>query len=108
MAARRGHADDSIYWDESKRRYVGAVSLGWSADGQRRIRRKVRGRTKTEVRDKLRELRSALDGGIRPSAQPDRPTTGVHQPASGSAQINLLLRTGGAVRLLTSRSGLAM
>ena len=33
------------------------------------IRRKVRGRTKTEVRDKLRDLRGALDGGVRPSAR---------------------------------------
>src|SRR5271169_2263958 len=66
---RRGHGDDSIYWDESKNRYVGAISLGWSADGERRIRKKVSGRTKAEVRDKLRELRNALDGGIRPSAR---------------------------------------
>ena len=29
----------------------------------------MRDRTKTEGRDKLRELRSALDGGIRPSAR---------------------------------------
>jgi hypothetical protein len=25
---RRGHGEDSIYWDESKNRYVGAVSVG--------------------------------------------------------------------------------
>ena len=52
---RRGHGEDSIYWDESKSRYVGAVSLGFSASGAR-LRKKVGGRTKTEVRDKLREL----------------------------------------------------
>ena len=50
---RRGHGEDSIYWDESKDRYVGAVSLGFSPSGAR-IRKKVTGRTKTEVRDKLR------------------------------------------------------
>lgn len=65
MSARRGHGEDSIYFDEAKQRYIGAVSLGWSADGKRRIRRKVSGRTKTEVRDKLRELRRELDNGIQ-------------------------------------------
>jgi integrase len=65
MSVRRGHGEDSIYFDEAKQRYIGAVSLGWSADGKRRIRRKVSGRTKTEVRDKLRELRRELDNGVR-------------------------------------------
>ena len=37
---RRGHGEDSIYWDESKSRYVGAVSLCHKPDGSR-IRRKV-------------------------------------------------------------------
>ena len=45
MSARRGHGEDSIYFDEAKQRYIGAVSLGWSADGKQRIRRKVSGRT---------------------------------------------------------------
>jgi hypothetical protein len=46
---RRGRGDDAIYWDESKGSYVGAVSLGYTAAGTRR-RRKVYGRTKSEVR----------------------------------------------------------
>ena len=68
MSARRGHGEDSIYFDEAKQRYIGAVSLGWSSDGKRRIRRKVSGRTKTEVRDKLRELRRELNNGFRTDA----------------------------------------
>ena len=62
---RRGHGEDSIYWDESKNRYVGAVSLGFSASGTR-VRKKVTGRTKTEVRDKLRELHKQVESGLRP------------------------------------------
>ena len=62
---RRGHGEDSIYWDESKSRYVGAVSLGHKPDGTR-IRRKVSGRTKAEVRDKLRELHQEVSSGLRP------------------------------------------
>jgi hypothetical protein len=37
---RRGHGEDSIYWDASRNRYIGAVDLGLSPDGTR-IRKKV-------------------------------------------------------------------
>jgi len=62
---RRGQSENSIYWDSSKNRYVGAVSQG-SVPGGRRIRRKVTGRTEAEVRDKLRELHLQVDNGLRP------------------------------------------
>src|SRR6266851_667777 len=65
MSKRRGQGEDSIYWDASKNRYIGAVSLGFSPAGTR-IRKKVTGRTKTEVRDKLRELHSQVEVGLRP------------------------------------------
>jgi integrase len=63
---RRGQGEDSIYWDTSKNRYVGAVSLGFSPAGTR-IRRKVTGRTKAEVRAKLRELHQEVDSGLKTS-----------------------------------------
>ena len=50
MSKRRGQGEDSIYWDAAKNRYIGAVSLGFTPAGTR-IRKKVTGRTKTEVRD---------------------------------------------------------
>jgi len=62
---RRGHGEDSIYWDSSKSRYVGAVSLGFTPAGAR-IRRKVTGRTKAEVSGKLRDLHQEVDSGLRP------------------------------------------
>ena len=62
---RRGHGEDSIYWDESRKRYIGAVDLGFSPAGTR-IRKKVSGKTKVEVRDKLRELHKETDAGLRP------------------------------------------
>ena len=62
---RRGHGEDSIYWDSSKNRYIGSVSLGFSPAGTR-VRRKVSGRTKAEVRDKLRGVHREADLGIRP------------------------------------------
>lgn len=66
-ARRRGHGEDAIYFDEAKNRYVGAVSLGFGPDGKR-ARRKVTGRTKQEVRDKLKALHAELDRGLRTSA----------------------------------------
>jgi hypothetical protein len=73
MAARRGWGEDSAYFDHSgecrdpdKRRHCpgrwrGVVTAG--ADGQR-IRRKVSGRNKSEVRAKLAELHDELEGGL--------------------------------------------
>jgi integrase len=66
-ARRRGHGEDAIYFDAAKNRYIGAVSLGYEADG-RRVRRKVSGKTKQEVRHKLKELHSDLDAGVRSPA----------------------------------------
>jgi integrase len=66
-ARRAGHGEDSIYWDASKKRFVGAVSLGLAPNGQRR-RPKVFGKTKTEVRSKLRELRKELETGVKTPA----------------------------------------
>ncbi len=40
------------------------VSLGFDADGKR-IRKKVSGKTRTEVKDKLKALHAELDAGLR-------------------------------------------
>jgi integrase len=61
---RRGHGEDSIYFDEDRNRYVGAVSLGADLDGKR-IRRKVTGKAKQEVRDKLRALHADIEAGVQ-------------------------------------------
>ena len=46
---------------------MGAISLGWRPDGSR-IRRKVTGRTKTEVREKLKKFQAEADVGLKTSA----------------------------------------
>jgi hypothetical protein len=66
-AHRRGHGEDAIYFDATKNRYVGAVSLGFGPGGKR-TRRKVTGRTKQEVRDKLKALHAELDRGLHTSS----------------------------------------
>jgi integrase len=68
QARRRGHGEDSIYFDATKNRYVGAVSVGWGPAGKR-LRRKVSGKTKQEVRDKLRALHRELDAGVRSASR---------------------------------------
>jgi integrase len=64
---RRRHGEDAIYFDATKNRYVGAVSVGFGGDG-RRLRRKVSGKTKADVRQKLKELHAALDTGVQSPA----------------------------------------
>jgi len=75
-AARRGYGEDGIYFDHrgdcrdsalhktcaGRRR--GVVSPGFDADGKR-LRRKVSGQTKAEVKDKLKALPSELEAGLR-------------------------------------------
>ncbi|MEW1752793.1 site-specific integrase [Streptomyces angustmyceticus] len=58
-----GNGEDSIYWDKAKNRYIGAVSLGYTPAGKRR-RVKVSGKTKTEVRSKLRRRKRELEAGV--------------------------------------------
>jgi integrase len=66
-ARNRGHGEDSIYFDAAKNRYVGAISLVFGGEGAR-VRRKVTGKTKQEVRDKLRALHAELDAGLKAPA----------------------------------------
>jgi len=62
----RGHGEDGIYFDPARNRYMGAVSLGYGPGGKR-IRRKVSGKTKQEVRAKLKALHDELNAGVRSS-----------------------------------------
>jgi len=78
-ASRRGYGEDGIYFDHRddcrdsahhktcSGRWRGVVSLGYAADGKR-IRKKVSGPTRTEVKDKLKALHSELDAGVRTAA----------------------------------------
>lgn len=66
---RRGRGDDAIYWDKSKGCYIGAVSLGYGPDGKRRPRPKVYGKTKGEVRNKLKDLHDEIKNGVRSAAK---------------------------------------
>ncbi len=64
--SRRSRGDDSIYFDAANNCWTAAVSLGFGPDGKR-LRRKVTGRTKTAVKDKLKALRREVEAGIQSS-----------------------------------------
>jgi integrase len=76
---KRGYGEDSIYFDHASEcrdgehhrtcsgRWRGSISLGFGPDG-RRLRRKVTGRTRTQVKDKLKGLHDELREGLRTSA----------------------------------------
>ena len=63
----RGFGEDGIYLDAARNWYMGAISLGYGPDGKR-IRRKVSGKTKQEVRAKLQELHQEMNAGVRSSS----------------------------------------
>jgi Phage integrase family len=62
-----GDCRDSAHHKTCSGRWRGVVSLGYAADGKR-IRKKVSGQTRTEVKDKLKALHSELDAGVRTAA----------------------------------------
>jgi len=63
MAMRRSKGEGSLSWNEARQRWVGRVSLGYNADGKRRVGT-VSARTKTEARTKLRALLRDHDDGL--------------------------------------------
>ncbi len=58
-----GHGDGSIYRDKANGTWAVPFSLGWTPDGQR-IRRKVTGRTRIGVRNKLRRIQAEAEAGL--------------------------------------------
>ncbi|GAA4978092.1 site-specific integrase [Yinghuangia aomiensis] len=62
MAERRSRGDGGLHWDESRKRWIASVTLGFDGRGKR-IVKKGSGRTKTEAKNKLKEvLRDHEDG----------------------------------------------
>ncbi len=87
VSTRRGWGEDGIFFEhtapchDSQRhrhcqgRWRGVVSLGFAPDGKR-IRRKVSGKTRTTVQNRLRALHDDLDSGVR-----TRPNYTLHHAA---------------------------
>ncbi|MGC9670857.1 site-specific integrase [Planosporangium sp. 12N6] len=62
MTKRRSRGDGGLHWDEARQRWIASVTVGYTPAGKRIVRRGS-GKTKTEARDKLKEvLRDHEDG----------------------------------------------
>ena len=76
MSSRRGWGEDGVFFEHDapcrdgdrhrhcEGRWRGVVSLGFGPDGKR-IRRKVSGKTKAVVQDRLKALHGDLESGVR-------------------------------------------
>ncbi|TCK27115.1 site-specific integrase [Pseudonocardia endophytica] len=62
MTARRSRGDGGLHWDETRQRWIATVTVGYSPAGKRIVRR-ASGRTKTEAKNKLREIVRATEDG---------------------------------------------
>ena len=55
MPKRRAKGDGAIFFDENRKTYIGQISLGYDTNGKRK-RKTVYGKTKAEVKEKLKNV----------------------------------------------------
>ena len=67
VAGQRMNGEGSLY-QRASGRWVGAVTLGYDTNG-RPVRKTVTAKTKTEARQKLKDLQDTLDDGYTPPAR---------------------------------------
>ena len=63
MTKRRSRGDGGLHWDEQRQRWIATITVGYDGRGKR-ITRKASGKTKTEAKDKLKEIQRAYDDGM--------------------------------------------
>ena len=63
MPARRGRGEGGLHWDQRRQRWIATASLGFTPAGKR-IVKTGSGRTKTEARQKLKEVLRDRDDGL--------------------------------------------
>ena len=63
MPKERGHGEGGLYWVEARQRWFASASLGYDASGKRVVKRGS-GKTKTEARNKLKEVLRDYDDGL--------------------------------------------
>ena len=55
MAKRRARGDGAVYFDDKRKLYIGQIGLGVDENGKRK-RKTVYGKTKAEVKEKLKAV----------------------------------------------------
>jgi integrase len=63
MAARRSRGDGGVHFSERRQRWIATAHVGFSASG-RRIVKRASGKTRTEAKNRLREIIRDLDDGL--------------------------------------------
>lgn len=71
MTKRRARGDGGIHWDAKRERWIATASLGFDASG-RRIVKRGSGRTKTDAKNKLKEVLRDYEDGL--AIAPDKYT----------------------------------
>jgi integrase len=65
VTKRRARGEGGLHWDESRKRWIASVTIGYDGRGKRIVRRGS-GRTKTEAKQRLREVLRAYEDGMVP------------------------------------------
>jgi integrase len=60
---RRGRGEGALYWDEKRQRFICEVTVGYTPAGKRIVRRGS-GKTRTEARNKLKQVLRDQDDGL--------------------------------------------
>ncbi|WP_283139740.1 tyrosine-type recombinase/integrase [Rhizohabitans arisaemae] len=63
MTKRRSRGDGGLHWDEKRQRWIATASLGYTPDGKR-ITKRGSGTTKTEAKNKLKEVLRDYEDGL--------------------------------------------
>jgi len=63
MTKRRSRGDGGLHWNDKRQRWIATVTVGYSPNGKR-IVRKASGKTKTDAKNKLKELVRDHEDGL--------------------------------------------
>lgn len=63
MTKRRSRGDGGLHWDENRQRWIASVTIGYNPDGTRIVRKRS-AKTKTDAKEKLKELVRDQDDGL--------------------------------------------
>jgi hypothetical protein len=63
MTKRRSRGDGGLHWDEKRQRWIATASLGFDPAGKRIVKRGS-GQTKTEAKEKLKEVLRDFEDGL--------------------------------------------
>ncbi len=63
MTTRRSRGEGGLHWDDARERWIATVTIGFDARGKR-ITRKASGTTKTDAKNKLKEMLRDHDDGV--------------------------------------------